>query len=165
MCVSLCVCKRFSRIPTCTAPLSPADQPTQPVREWASIFLLSVDLEVNTTLSLCVCAVICFACLFLCVLRSCVCVCTCVSTSSTCSYVSQESSLCLWSAAPLIFPGERRHYNGFPWPQARALTPFTASVCVYVCVHMYLCLCARIITAFHDLQPGPSSAACLAALV
>lgn len=37
--------------------------------------------------------------------------------------------------SPLIFPGERLHYDRFPWPQARAYTPFMVCVLVFVCVH------------------------------
>lgn len=47
--------KRLSRIPRCTVLLGPADQPTQPVRECAFIFLLSSDWR-GLCVFVCVCA-------------------------------------------------------------------------------------------------------------
>ena len=128
---------------------------------------------------LCVCERIrpSYVCLpiFLCFLEAngacaCVCVCVCVCVCMyMCFLVCVHMLTCvagkqLLSVIPCSshFPGERRHYNWFPWPQARAFTPFHGP---RVCVYIYLCVCVCIITAFHDLQPGPSSAACLAALV
>lgn len=124
--------KYFIRNPRCTAPLCPADQPTQRVRVWASIFLLSADWRGQRD-RVCVWAcwvVVCSPAYFCAIkaikhvwIHTCVHIHVCVTGKQILSLIPCSSHFPWWKGALYL--------NSMTSTQ-EAFTLFTEYMCVYI---------------------------------